>query len=176
MFMKQPRLLANMHGKIAGFVILVLGLAAIGVSVWSQMMPTAALQFDSSRLRIPSAALLTEKMLPISIHNPGWNTAHIVGCQGNGCGPGGCVYGIEPETFDLAPGETKKILVHYKSPPISGPFEKEFCIFSATNTLNKHKLKVTGVAVAEKKDVGNQDSIDTQEKHAEQPDVSHRDS
>jgi len=53
------------------------------------------------------------------VHNPNWTTVRIVGCQVNGCGPGGCIYGIDPTTCDLGPSESKELIVHYKSPPIS---------------------------------------------------------
>lgn len=129
-------------------------------------------QIDAASLDLPAMAPLIERHLPLTIHNPNWTTIRIVGCQGNGCGPGGCVYGVEPDTFDLAPGETKEILVHYKSPPVPGPFEKEFIIYSATDTLNEHKLKVTGVAVAAKKESHHEDSKDTKKNTKEKSDVS----
>lgn len=161
----KPRLFAS--ATLAGGCVLLIG------SILRNIVPTAkAPQLDVSRLQIPRIETQLEQKLPIKIYNENWTTIRIVGCQGNGCGPGGCVYGVEPDTFDLAPGETKEILVHYKSPPVPGPFEKEFIIYSATDTLNEHKLKVTGVAVAAKKESHHEDSKDTKKNTKEKSDVS----
>lgn len=145
----------------------------IGGVAWGVLSPVSLPVIDSTQLAIKQTATEVEQQLTLRIRNSNWRTIQIVGCQGNGCGPGGCVYGVEPETFDIAPGETKEVIVRYKSPPVPGPFEKEFIIYSATNTLNEHKLKVTGVAVAAKK---NASEKDTRQKSQEKPDESNQDS
>jgi hypothetical protein len=149
----------------------------IGGVAWGFLSPVSLPVIDSSQLTIKQTDTEVEQQLAIRIRNSNWRTIQIVGCQGNGCGPGGCVYGVEPETCDIAPGETKEIFVRYKSPPVAGPFEKEFIIYSATNTLNEHKLKVTGVAVKAKKgsDSHHQDTKSTKGNAEERSDVVAKD-
>lgn len=159
-------------------VLILAGLLAVATALgyrWfvAKRSPT----FSVSAIEGIQTQVLADAHLRLKVKNPGLSAIRIVGSQGNGCGPGGCVFGIEPDSFDLAPGETREVFVLYKAPPITGPFEKEFIIYSATNTLNEHKLKITGIAVApKKKDSENQKAADTKEKPEEQPDVSDRDS
>lgn len=162
----------------SAFYVIAIGFSlVIGAAAWRFSSSASPPVIDSSRLTIEKTDTQVEHKLAIRIRNTSWRTIQIVGCKGNGCGPGGCVYGIEPEYFEIPPGGTKETLVHYQSPPIAGPFEKEFSIFSATNTLNEHKLKVTGVAVAaKKKETDHQDSKSKKEKPEEPSDVSNQDS
>ena len=160
----------QMNFRLSTIYMIAVGLLfVIGGAAWGVLSPVRLPVIDSSELAIERTDTEVERQLALRIRNSNWRTIQIVGCQGNGCGPGGCVYGVEPESFDLAPGETKEIFVRYKSPPVPGPFEKEFIIYSATNTLNEHKLKVTGVAVKAKKesDSHHEDSKSTKENPAE---------
>ncbi len=158
--------------RFIGGILLLLGTIAVFFAIVYRSSPSLRqpLVIDSHKLNNHQLDLLVERKFVISIYNPSSSSSRVVGCQGNGCGPGGCVYGIEPEAFDLAPGETKEIFVRYKSPSVPGPFEKEFIIYSATNTLIEHKLKVTGVAVKAKKesDSHHEDSKSTKEKSVEE--------
>lgn len=112
---------------------------------------TPLLSVDESRLHLGKIETSREVKLAFSVNNRDSKKVSIVGSGGNACDLNGCILMIAPDLFELAPGVTKEIVIHYKSPPVPGRFEKEFIIYSATDTLNEHKLKVTGVAVKAKK-------------------------
>jgi hypothetical protein len=170
--MAHSRLLFTSHLLLfAGTLVIV------GVVAWRWYSHQSPPKLDGSKLRDLEMEVLEERYLPVKVCNLGSKSLRIVGVRGTVCEPGGCIFAIKPDTLQLAPGETKEVLVHYKGPPVAGPFQKELIIYSATNTLNEHKLKVTGVAVAaKKKDVHHQDTKDTKENAEEKSHVSEQDS
>jgi hypothetical protein len=89
-------------------------------------------EFDTLSILVPTISSFTEEDLPLSVRNPNSHSIRICGCSGK-CGPDGCVSGMTPSDFDLAPGETKQVLVHFRSPHRTGPFSQELSIFSAVS-------------------------------------------
>lgn len=123
-------------------------------------------------LQLAPLNLLCEKTLSFRFYNPNWTTVQIVDCRGVGCNPGGCIKGIEPEAFSLAPGETKEVKLQYVAPHLPGPFEREFIFYSETSVLNEHKVKICGIAnfIENTSNSGTRDAIDDEGEPGENQD------
>ncbi len=132
---------------VSRFVAASLFLFACGLIGSTILTRSTSLEIDSSELTLSNFPVGQVRELSFNVHNPSYfGAAQIVGIRG-GCSLG-CVEAVAFQSFQLEPGESKRLIVQFKSPKTPGPIEVDFSLYyTSNNRTRRQELCIRGNAV-----------------------------